>query len=316
MCLTASAVESSAFPFSLSVLYHWYWTIDFSGRLPDRTEEKNSTGSGKGGFKKRWSPRRCKLKARAKASCGIQRHLDGDSVTNFVSDRPSVRPIQPLASAMTPAPVLSPTERLRASSASLHRPSLTRFLADMLVVTTPDLIASPAPWSLTRCRTCLPLKPLETPETRSNMILKLEKWDVPWQPSDDSRLSPLCTSVYSAAAFVILVDKVLACISLRLLSPAPPPRRLCHKCLAWGMSRAAETDWQNMKIGRQLMAMCFLSAEDNDCVRVRASLHPPLIFSVWIGTCHHILTGLPASLFFFFSLFFSFFMSSVHKIVK
>lgn len=159
MCLTAGAVERNAFPISFSVLYHWYWTIDFSGRPPDRTEEKHSTGSSKGGFKRQWSPWCCKLKEHAKGLWHSKTFGRWQRV-KFVSNRPSVRPVQPLASAMSPAPVISLTKRLRGSSASLHRPSLTRFLFDKLVVTTPDLIASPAPWSLTRCRTCLPLKPL------------------------------------------------------------------------------------------------------------------------------------------------------------
>ncbi len=72
------------------------------------------------------------------------------------------------------------------------------------------------------------------------------------------------------------------------------------------MSRVAQTDLEKYENWMTINGYVLLSAEDNDCVCTRGSLSPPLICSVWIGTCHHILTRLRAF----------FFMSSVHKIVK
>ena len=61
------------------------------------------------------------------------------------------------------------------------------------------------------------LKSLKTLEMQSNMILRL-KSETFRGSRQMSHAVPLCISIYSVAAFVILADKVPACISLHIFT--------------------------------------------------------------------------------------------------
>lgn len=61
------------------------------------------------------------------------------------------------------------------------------FLSDKPVAAMLDHIAKPIVWSLTQCRTCL----LKVPQDTGDAIKydpQIKKWDIPWQPSDESCL--------------------------------------------------------------------------------------------------------------------------------
>lgn len=155
------------------------------------------------------------------------------------------------------------------------------------------------------------LKSLKTLETQSNMMLRLKSETLCVCSHQMSHASPLCISILLRRC---LCDPCRhgpphAYLHIFTFVVVPTPFFMAVGDVSQAFSVRNELGGANRLAKYEnwmtINGYVLLSAEDNDCVRARASLSSPLIFSVWIGTCHHILTSLLA-----------FFMSSVHKIVK